>query len=179
MKTSVERFDASGWHTQRIDGHDTDAIADAIRKAQQDDRPSLIACRTIIAFGAPTKAGTAAAHGSPLGKAEIAGTRERLGWTSPPFVVPDDLAKAWRKIGERGKKDSAAWRERHRQIEPAGRIRRRNGGDAAAGGARRGNRAQSEIRQRGAEGRDPSGLGQRPRRNRARAADRWLAAPPI
>jgi transketolase len=108
----IERFDASGWHTQRIDGHDTDAIADAIRKAQADDRPSMIACRTIIAFGAPTKANTAAAHGSPLGKEEIAGTRERLGWTSPPFVVPADMIEAWHKVGQRSKAASAAWRER-------------------------------------------------------------------
>ncbi|HLI22366.1 MAG TPA: transketolase [Stellaceae bacterium] len=108
----LERFDASGWHTQRIDGHDTDAIADAIRKAQQDERPSMIACRTIIAFGAPTKANTAAAHGSPLGKEEIAGARQRLGWTDPPFVVPADMVEAWRKVGERCKADSAAWRER-------------------------------------------------------------------
>ncbi|HEY3919426.1 MAG TPA: transketolase [Stellaceae bacterium] len=108
----LERFDASGWHTQRIDGHDTDAIADAIRKAQQDDRPSMIACRTIIAFGAPTKAGTAAAHGSALGKEEIAGARKRLGWDSPPFVVPPDMAEAWHKVGERGKPASAAWRDR-------------------------------------------------------------------
>ncbi|HWE73657.1 MAG TPA: transketolase [Stellaceae bacterium] len=108
----LERFDASGWHTQRIDGHDTDAIADAIRKAQADDRPSMIACRTIIAFGAPTKANTAAAHGSALGKEEIAGTRERLGWTSPPFVVPADMVEAWHKIGQRSKAASAAWRER-------------------------------------------------------------------
>ncbi|HEX3973749.1 MAG TPA: transketolase [Stellaceae bacterium] len=108
----LERFDASGWHTQRIDGHDTDAIADAIRQAQADDRPSMIACRTIIAFGAPTKANTAAAHGSALGAKEIAGTRERLGWTSPPFVVPDDMIEAWHKIGQRSKAASAAWRER-------------------------------------------------------------------
>ncbi|HKT17468.1 MAG TPA: transketolase [Stellaceae bacterium] len=108
----IERFDASGWATQRVDGHDTDAIAAAIVKARQSDRPSLIACRTVIAFGAPTKAGTAAAHGSPLGKDEIAATRQRLGWTAPPFVVPDDLAAAWREVGARGKAQSAAWRER-------------------------------------------------------------------
>jgi transketolase len=108
----LERFDASGWHTQRIDGHDTDAIADAIRKAQADDRPSMIACRTIIAFGAPTKAGTAGAHGSALGAKEVAGTRERLGWTAPPFVVPDDMIEAWHKVGQRSKAAAAAWRER-------------------------------------------------------------------
>jgi transketolase len=118
----IERFDASDWHTQRIDGHDTDAIADAIRRAQQDDRPSLIACRTIIAFGAPTKANTAAAHGSPLGKEEIAGARERLGWTSPPFVVPADMVEAWHKVGQRGKAASAAWRERLAKAETGTRA---------------------------------------------------------
>jgi transketolase len=118
----VERFDASGWHTQRIDGHDTDAIAAAIRQAQQDDRPSLIACRTIIAFGAPTKAGTAAAHGSALGEKEIAGTRERLGWTAPPFVVPADMVEAWHKVGARCKKDSAAWHERLGKADDATRA---------------------------------------------------------
>jgi transketolase len=118
----IERFDASGWHTQRIDGHDTDAIADAIRRAQQDDRPSLIACRTIIAFGAPTKANTAAAHGSPLGKDEIAGARERLGWTSPPFVVPADMVEAWHKVGQRGKAASAAWLERLAKAETGKRA---------------------------------------------------------
>ena len=118
----IERFDASGWHTQRIDGHDTDAIADAIVKAQQSDRPSLIACRTVIAFGAPTKAGTAAAHGSPLGKDEIAATRVRLGWTAPPFVVPDDLAASWRQAGARCKADSAAWRKRLAEAAPETRA---------------------------------------------------------
>ena len=73
------RFRGYGWVAERIDGHHHEAIADAIRRAQQSDRPSFIACRTIIAFGAPTKAGTAAAHGAPLGAAEIAGARERLG----------------------------------------------------------------------------------------------------
>ena len=75
----VARFAAHGWATEEIDGHDTDAVAAAIERAQTHDRPSLIACKTIIAFGAPTKAGTAAAHGSPLGAEEIKGARERLG----------------------------------------------------------------------------------------------------
>jgi transketolase len=118
----IERFDASGWHTQRIDGHDTDAIAAAIEAAQKSDRPSLIACRTIIAFGAPTKAGTAASHGSALGKDEIAGTRERLGWTAPPFVVPADMVEAWHKAGERSKSEFAAWEKRLEAAEPARRA---------------------------------------------------------
>jgi transketolase len=108
----LERFDACGWATTRIDGHDTDAIAAAIERAQKSDKPSLIACRTIIAFGAPTKAGTAASHGAALGKDEIAGARQRLGWTDPPFVVPADMSTAWRKVGERSKSAVAAWRGR-------------------------------------------------------------------
>src|SRR6202049_3450112 len=82
------RFRGYGCVAERIDGHDHQAVANAIRRAQKSDRPSLIACRTIIAFGAPTKAGTAAAHGTPLGAEEIKGAKERLGWDFPPFVVP-------------------------------------------------------------------------------------------
>ncbi len=108
----VLRFRAHGWAAERIDGHDTDAIAAAIERAHQSDRPSLIACRTIIAFGAPTKAGTAAAHGNALGAAEIAGARERLGWSSPPFVVPEDILSAWRAAGARGAETRKAWEAR-------------------------------------------------------------------
>ena len=96
------RFRGYGWAAERIDGHDHAAVADAIERALKSDRPSLIACRTTIAFGAPTKAGTAAAHGAPLGAAEIAGARERLGWNDPPFVIPEDLRAEWREAGTRG-----------------------------------------------------------------------------
>ncbi|HTQ32663.1 MAG TPA: 1-deoxy-D-xylulose-5-phosphate synthase N-terminal domain-containing protein, partial [Stellaceae bacterium] len=92
----VARFAAHGWATDRVDGHDHAAIADAIKRAQGNNRPTMIACRTVIAFGAPTKAGTAGAHGSPLGAEEIKGARERLGWAYPPFVVPDDIRAEWR-----------------------------------------------------------------------------------
>ena len=98
----VMRFRAHGWNAERIDGLDHNAIADAIRRAQASDRPSLIACRTIIAYGAPTKAGTAGAHGSPLGADEIKGAKERLGWEYPAFVVPDDIRAQWREAGGRG-----------------------------------------------------------------------------
>ncbi len=108
----LARFKASGWAAERIDGHDTDAIAAALARAQHSDRPSLIACRTIIAFGAPTKAGTAAAHGAPLGAAEIAGARQRLGWPYPPFVVPEEIRASWRAIGRRGAPAAAQWRQR-------------------------------------------------------------------
>jgi transketolase len=108
----VMRFRAYGWAAERIDGHDTDAIAAAIERAQKSDRPSLIACRTVIAFGAPTKAGTAAAHGSALGAEEIAAARERLGWTYPPFVIPEDVLAAWRQAGSRGAGVRHAWEAR-------------------------------------------------------------------
>ena len=103
------RFRAYGWAAERIDGHDHEAVAEAIRHAQRSDRPSLIACRTTIAFGAPTKAGTAAAHGAPLGAAEIAGARERLGWNEPPFAIPEDIRVAWRAAGVRGQAVRRAW----------------------------------------------------------------------
>jgi transketolase len=103
------RFRAYGWAAERIDGHNHQAVADAIRRAQKSDRPSLIACRTTIAFGAPTKAGTAAAHGAPLGASEIAGARERLGWNYPPFVIPGDIRAEWRAAGARGAAARSAW----------------------------------------------------------------------
>ena len=85
----LERFRASDWHTARVDGHDPEAVALAIENAKSvTDRPSLIACRTIIGYGAPSKAGTAATHGSPLGEDEIKGARERLSWRYAPFEVP-------------------------------------------------------------------------------------------
>src|SRR5216683_6648910 len=108
----IMRFRAHGWAAERVDGHDHEAVAEAIRRAHNNDRPSLIACRTTIAFGAPTKAGTAAAHGAPLGAAEIAGARERLGWSYPPFVVPENIRAEWRAAGRRGAAAAAAWRQR-------------------------------------------------------------------
>ena len=108
----LARFKASGWAAERVDGHDTDAVSAALSRARQSKRPSLIACRTTIAFGAPTKAGTAAAHGAPLGAAEIASARERLGWPYPPFVVPEEIRAAWRAVGQRGAAGAAQWRQR-------------------------------------------------------------------
>jgi transketolase len=112
----ILRFRAYGWAAERIDGHDHQAVADAIRRAHTSDRPSLIACRTTIAFGAPTKAGTAAAHGAPLGGAEIAGARERLGWSEPPFVIPENIREEWRAAGTRGAPARGAWEARLRAL---------------------------------------------------------------
>src|SRR5437588_2703186 len=114
----VERFRAHGWAAEHIDGHDHAAIAAALTRAQSADRPVLIACKTTIAFGAPTKAGTAAAHGNPLGADEIKGAKERLGWEFGPFIVPDDIRAQWREAGARGASDREAWEQRLAGIAP-------------------------------------------------------------
>ena len=108
----VARFKAHGWNARQIDGHDPKAIAAAIRRAQKSDRPSLIACKTTIGFGAPTRAGTSKAHGEPLGAEELAGAKKALGWNYGPFEIPDDILKAWRSVGKRGKKHHRAWQSR-------------------------------------------------------------------
>ncbi len=95
----VERFEAAGWDAVRIDGHDPTAIAQAIEEARRSDRPSLIACKTVIGKGAPHKAGTASAHGAPLGDTEIAGTRAALDWPHGPFEIPSEIYDAWRIAG--------------------------------------------------------------------------------
>ena len=108
-----KRFEAYGWDTSAADGHDPEAIAAAIAAAQKSDKPTLIAMRTTIGFGAPKKAGTAGTHGSPLGAEEIKGAREKLGWTAAPFEVPDDVAAAWRAAGTRGAPARKEWSARH------------------------------------------------------------------
>ena len=90
------RFEAYGWHVQSIDGHDGEAIARATLNAKAvSDRPSIICCKTVIGWGAPTKAGSKATHGEPLGAEEIAGAKQQFGWTAPPFTVPEPLKAAW------------------------------------------------------------------------------------
>ncbi len=108
----VGRFIAAGWAAHRVDGHDPEQVAAALSAALLSDKPSLIACRTIIGFGAPTKAGTAATHGSPLGAEEAAAAKALLGWTAPPFTVPDDLTTLWHAAGTRGAGTRAAWEGR-------------------------------------------------------------------
>ncbi len=108
----LARFAACGWNVSRCDGHDPAAIAAALSAAQDSDRPVLIACKTVIGYGAPTKAGTSGSHGSPLGPDEIAGARKALGWDYEPFVIPNELMDAWRKAGARGAADRAAWNTR-------------------------------------------------------------------
>ena len=106
---SLARFSAYGWDTDAVDGHDPEQVSSAIAAARASGKPSLIACRTTIGYGAPTKAGTAGAHGAPLGETEIAGAREALGWPHAPFEIPEDILNRWRGIGSRGAAQSAEW----------------------------------------------------------------------
>ncbi|WP_315835564.1 transketolase [Bradyrhizobium prioriisuperbiae] len=123
----VARFKAHGWNAVQIDGHDPKAIADAITQAQKSDRPSLIACKTTIGFGAPTRAGTSKAHGEPLGAEELAGAKKALGWNYGPFEVPDDVLDAWRAVGKRGEGAHTDWRKRFEALaaDKRGEFQRR------------------------------------------------------
>jgi transketolase len=129
------RFAAYGWQVIRdVDGHDADAVRAAIEQARADTgRPSLICCRTVIGFGAPSKAGKASSHGSPLGAEEIAGAREALGWSHGPFEIPPEIYQAW-DARERGAARQADWQarfERYAAEHPrqAAEFRRRMAGE--------------------------------------------------
>jgi transketolase len=119
----IERFRASHWHTARVDGHDPQAVALAIENALAvTDKPSLIACRTVIGYGAPSKAGTAATHGSPLGEQEIAGVRETLGWQHKPFEVPKPILTGWREAGSRHRAAYEAWTQAAKRLAAPARA---------------------------------------------------------
>ena len=109
---AAARFEACGWDTRTIDGHDHEAIAAAIEEARRTDKPSLIVCRTTIGYGAPTKAGTAGSHGAALGPDEVAGTRKALNWPHAPFHIPAEILAAWRGAGAHGGSSRAAWQAR-------------------------------------------------------------------
>src|SRR6187549_1971624 len=127
----VKRFEAAGWKASRIDGHDPQAIAQAIAAAKKSDKPTMIACRTTIGFGAPTKAGKASSHGSALGAEEIKGAREKLGWPYAPFEIPADVLNWWRAAGQRSKSAHKAWDERLAAlpVDKRGEFARRINGD--------------------------------------------------
>jgi transketolase len=129
----LARVQASGWNASRVDGHDPDAIAAAIEAARKSDRPTLIACRTVIGFGAPTKAGSEKTHGSPLGADEVKGAREKLGWNHPPFEIPADILDDWRKAGARSRDARKAWTARLTALDAATRaeFERRQAGKLA------------------------------------------------
>ncbi|MAU95059.1 MAG: transketolase [Fulvimarina sp.] len=131
----LARFEASGWQALACDGHDHDAIAAAIAAARQSDRPTLIAAKTTIGFGAPNKAGTAKAHGSPLGADEIAAAREALEWPHPPFEIPSDVLDQWRIAGLRSGSRRKEWETRFAAVdaETRGEFDRRMRGDLPSG----------------------------------------------
>ena len=108
----IQRFRAAGWHVQTVDGHDHDAIREALAAAAANRKPSLVACKTTIGFGAPTLAGTAKTHGAPLGDDEIAGMRKALGWTADPFTIPQDISDAWADVGKRSLAAYDEWQDR-------------------------------------------------------------------
>src|SRR5271169_965745 len=118
----VKRFKSAGWAAERIDGQDPQAIAAAIARAQKSGKPSLIACKTTIGYGAPTKAGTAKAHGEALGAEELKGAKEKLGISLEPFSVPDDVLKAWREAGGRGAAERKQWEARFAELGPRKRA---------------------------------------------------------
>ena len=105
------RFKSAGWRSLRIDGHDQGAITRALKAAKRSDRPTLIACRTTIGYGLPTRAGTQKAHGEAPGAEEIAGARKALNWPYPAFEVPDEILNPWRKVGRKGKSAHKAWND--------------------------------------------------------------------
>jgi transketolase len=112
----VKRFKSAGWAAELIDGHDQKAIAAAITRAQKSSKPTLIACKTTIGFGAPTRAGTAKAHGEALGAEELKGAKEKLGISLEPFSVPEDVLRAWREAGGRGAAERKAWEGRFAEL---------------------------------------------------------------
>jgi transketolase len=118
----VKRFKSAGWAAELIDGQDQKAIAAAITRAQKSSKPSLIACKTTIGYGAPTKAGTAKAHGEALGADELKAAKENLGISLEPFSVPDDVLKAWRETGSRGAAERAEWEARFGELGPRKRA---------------------------------------------------------
>src|ERR1700681_1759800 len=121
----VKRFKSAGWQAELIDGQDQQAIAAAIARAQKSNKPSMIACKTTIGFGAPTKAGTAKAHGEALGAEELKGAKEKLGISLEPFSVPDDVLQSWREAGSPG---AAARKERGPRLAPRAHLNRAESG---------------------------------------------------
>jgi transketolase len=118
----VKRFKSAGWAAERVDGQDQKAVAAAIARAQKSGKPSLIACKTTIGYGAPHKAGTNKAHGEALGADELKAAKENLGISLEPFFVPDDVVKAWREAGNRGAAARKEWEARLAEMGPRKRA---------------------------------------------------------
>ncbi len=129
------RYRASGWHVVSCDGHDFDDIRKALKEAEADPRPSLIACKTVIGYGSPNKQGTSATHGAALGEDEVAATRQYLGWNDKPFEIQDDILASWRKIGEKGAGKRAEWEARLKAHSLSEEFERRMSGALPDNGA--------------------------------------------
>ena len=130
---ALGRFAAYGWHTQLCDGHDAAALGAAIEGAIASDKPSIIACKTVIGFGSPNKQGTSGVHGAPLGDDEIVVAREALNWPHAPFEVPDDIVSAWRAAGNRNADEYAAWTDRLAAANSGAEFQRAMAGDLPEG----------------------------------------------
>ena len=115
----IKRFQSAGWRAERVDGHDPEAISAALDRAKKSGRPSLIACKTVIGYGSPKRAGTSKAHGEPLGAEEAAATKAKLGIKVDAFSVDPKALKAWREAGSRGEADRKEWEARLATISPA------------------------------------------------------------
>jgi transketolase len=129
----LARYAATGWHTVKCDGHDPASINAAIEAAKADPRPSIVACTTIIGYGAPNKQGTSATHGAALGNDEVAAARVALDWPSAPFVIPGDIKAAWAAAGQRGTPVRSAWEARLVASADRAEFERRMAGILPAG----------------------------------------------
>ena len=142
----LARFKASGWQVVRVDGHDIDAVSAAIETAKKSRKPSLIACKTTIGFGSPNLAGSHKTHGAPLGADEIQATRDALGWTYPPFEVPDDVRSAWKAIANRGQSSRNDWQSRLDSSAKKARFERAMSGELPKALATRMRRYKKELK---------------------------------
>ena len=169
----VKRFKSAGWAAELIDGQDQAAIAAAITRAQKSNKPSMIACKTTIGYGAPHKAGTAKAHGEALGADELKAAKEKLGISLEPFSVPDDVLKAWREAGSRGAAARQEWEARFAELGPRKRAeferRLRHERPAALAKALRDHK--KKLLETPAQRRHAQILGSRDRRDRRSDAD--------
>lgn len=123
------RFQSYGWAVDSVDGHDMNQIDAAIELAKNNHQPTLIACKTHIGYGAPTKQDKASSHGAPLGAEELQGAKQAIGWEHGPFEVPDEILSAWRQLGQRGQAARQAWEKRLDASPDAGAYEQQMGGD--------------------------------------------------
>jgi transketolase len=142
----LARFKASGWQVARVDGHDIDAVSAAIEVAKKSRKPSLIACKTTIGFGAPNLAGSHKTHGAPLGVDEIQATRDALGWTHAPFEIPDDVRSRWKAIASRGQSARKNWQSRLDSSAKKARFERAMSGELPKALATRMRRYKKQLK---------------------------------